>query len=394
MPNLHQLKEEICDIGRRIYAKGFAAGNDGNISYRLGENQVLCTPTMICKGFIKPDDLCIVDMEGKQLRASKRTSEVMLHLAIMKARPEVKSVVHCHPPHATAFAVAREPIPQCVLPEVEVFLGDVPITKYETPGGQPFADTVLPFVHKANVIILANHGTVSYGETVEKAYWWTEILDAYCRILMLAKDLGGVTYFSEQKTRELLRISRTSGATPIRVSPRKWPTATSAPTTCSAIVGKPPASNARRSPLRPRWDRAPRTARRLAGRGQQPRRVRSGGTDPRHYRAGDGGTWRQVSSVRSPAAWPRPTLEPPNQSKTTSSASYPLMKVSIIGGGGLVGSCTGFALQAGKIVREIALLDVNATWWPAKRSTCCTGPASWPTRRLFPEATSTSRRAT
>ena len=105
---------------------------------------------MICKGFMKPDDLCIVDMEGKQLAGKrKRTSEILLHLAIMKERPEVKSVVHCHPPHATAFAVAREPIPQCVLPEVEVFLGDVPITKYETPGGQKFADTILPFVNKA-----------------------------------------------------------------------------------------------------------------------------------------------------------------------------------------------------------------------------------------------------
>ncbi len=143
-------------------------------------------------------------MKGKQLAGQqKRTSEILLHLAIMKARPDVKSVVHCHPPHATAFAVAREPIPQCVLPEVEVFLGDVPITKYETPGGQEFADTILPFVHKTNVIILANHGTVSYGETVEQAYWWTEILDAYCRMLMLARDLG---------TRELLQRARSTRA--------------------------------------------------------------------------------------------------------------------------------------------------------------------------------------
>ena len=218
--NLHALKEEICDIGRRIYAKGFAAGNDGNISYRLGDNQVLCTPTMICKGFIKPDDLCIVDMEGKQLSGKrKRTSEILLHLAIMKERPEVKSVVHCHPPHATAFAIAREPIPQCVLPEVEVFLGDVPITKYETPGGQHFADTIIPFVKKANVIILANHGTVSYGETVEKAYWWTEILDAYCRMLMLAKGLGRVEYLGEQKSRELLDLKTKWGYTDARLAP-------------------------------------------------------------------------------------------------------------------------------------------------------------------------------
>ncbi|MEX0675784.1 MAG: class II aldolase/adducin family protein [Pirellulales bacterium] len=220
MKNLHQLKLEICDIGRRLYNKGFAAGNDGNISYRLGKNEVLCTPTMVSKGFLTPDMLCTVDMEGRQLTGRlKRTSEVLLHLAIMKKRPDVKSVVHCHPPHATAFAVAHEPIPQCVLPEVEVFLGDVPITKYETPGGQMFADTVLPFVEKTNVIILANHGTVSYGETVERAYWWTEILDSYCRILMLAKDLGRINYFTEGKERELLDLKTKWGFRDARLAP-------------------------------------------------------------------------------------------------------------------------------------------------------------------------------
>src|SRR5262245_14433216 len=203
--NLQKVKQEICEIGRRLYHKGFAAGDDGNISYRLAENEVLCTPTMQCKGFLTPEDLCIVDLDGKQLAGKKkRSSEILLHLTIMKERPDIKSVVHCHPPHATAFAVAREPIPQCVLPEVEVFLGDVPITKYETPGGQKFADTVLPFVKKTNVVILANHGTVSYGETVERAYWWTEILDAYCRILLLARDLGKVNYLNAQHTKELL----------------------------------------------------------------------------------------------------------------------------------------------------------------------------------------------
>jgi L-fuculose-phosphate aldolase len=220
MTNLHQVKLEICDIGRRIYNKGFAAGNDGNISYRLGKNEVLCTPTMVSKGFMTPDMLCTVDMEGNQLSGRlKRTSEVLLHLAIMKKRHDVKSVVHCHPPHATAFAVAHEPIPQCVLPEVEVFLGDVPITKYETPGGQVFADTILPFVEKANVIILANHGTVSYGESVERAYWWTEILDAYCRILLLSKSLGRVNYFSEDKERELLDLKTKWGFKDARLAP-------------------------------------------------------------------------------------------------------------------------------------------------------------------------------
>jgi L-fuculose-phosphate aldolase len=212
MINVHKLRQEICDIGRRIYNKGFAAANDGNISFRISETEVLCTPTMISKGFMKPDDLCIVDMEGNQLSGRrKRTSEIKLHLAIMKARPELKSVVHCHPPHATAFGIAREPIPQCILPEVEIFLGDVPIAPYDTPGSQNFADTVLPFVHKSNVIILANHGTVSYGETVEKAYWWTEVLDAYCRMLLLARGLGRVNYFTEPEARELLALKEQWG---------------------------------------------------------------------------------------------------------------------------------------------------------------------------------------
>jgi L-fuculose-phosphate aldolase len=212
MINAHKIKKEICEIGQRLYNKGFAAANDGNISYRVGPNEVICTPTMINKGFMKPEDLCSVDMEGKQLSGNrKRTSEIMLHLAIMKARSDVKSVMHCHPPHATAFGIAREPIPQCVLPEVEIFLGDVPITKYAIPGGTEFADTILPFVTKSNVIILANHGTVSYGETVEKAYWWTEILDAYCRMLMLARGLGRINYFTEPEAQALLQLKEKWG---------------------------------------------------------------------------------------------------------------------------------------------------------------------------------------
>jgi L-fuculose-phosphate aldolase len=212
MMNVHRIKQDICEIGRRIYNRGFAAANDGNISVRISDNEVLCTPTLHCKGFLKPEDIATVDMQGNQIAGrKKRSSEALLHLEIYKQRAEIKSVVHCHPPHATAFAIAREAIPQCVLPEVEVFLGDVPITKYETPGGQAFADTILPFVQKTNIIVLANHGTVSYGDSVEQAYWWTEILDSYCRMLMLARSLGPIHYFPEDKERELLNLKKTWG---------------------------------------------------------------------------------------------------------------------------------------------------------------------------------------
>src|SRR5579871_572970 len=210
--NEYKLKEQICEIGRRVYTKGFAAANDGNISVCLNDREVLCSPTMVSKGFLKPEDLCKVDYEGKQLRGTrKRSSEILLHLAVYKNNPKVNAVVHCHPPHATAFAVAGEPIPKCVLPEVEVFLGEVPIAVYETPGTQKFADTIIPFVKNCNTIILANHGTVTFGPDLEKAYWNSEIIDSYCRILILARQLGKVNYFTDQQTRELLDLKKRLG---------------------------------------------------------------------------------------------------------------------------------------------------------------------------------------
>jgi L-fuculose-phosphate aldolase len=205
--NEWKFREQMCEIGRRIYNKGFAAANDGNISLRLGEDRVLCSPTRVSKGFMKPDDLCVVDLDGKQVSGKRpRSSEILLHLTIMKSRADVRSVVHCHPPHATAFAVAREPIPKCVLPEIEVFLGEVAISPYETPGGQSFADTVLPFVKDTDTILLANHGTVTYGSDLEDAYFKTEIIDAYCRILILAKQIGRINYYTDEKAAELIKL--------------------------------------------------------------------------------------------------------------------------------------------------------------------------------------------
>lgn len=209
MINEWKARETICEVGRRLYNRGFAAANDGNITIRLGENRILCTPTGVSKGFLKPEDLCIIDLEGKQLAGvKKRTSEALLHLTVYKARADIHGVVHCHPPHATAFAVAREPIPKCVLPEVEVFLGEVPIADYATPGTQQFADTILPYVHDANTVLLANHGTVAYAADLMTAYFNTEIIDAYCRILLLAHQLGPLNYMNEQHVGELMEFKR------------------------------------------------------------------------------------------------------------------------------------------------------------------------------------------
>lgn len=205
MPKVDDIKQQICDIGRRIYNRGFCAANEGNISVRLDENEVLCTPSIFCKGFMQPDDICLVDMQGKQLAGKrKRTSEVLMHLTIMKAQPELQAVVHCHPPHATAFALAGEPIPAGLIPEVEIFLGEIPTAPYAMPGTPALGESILPFVDKANVVVMQNHGTVSYDADLERAYWWTEILDNYCKMLLHAHQLGGAKFLPKHQAAELV----------------------------------------------------------------------------------------------------------------------------------------------------------------------------------------------
>jgi L-fuculose-phosphate aldolase len=207
-----ELREAICDAGRRLHERGFVAAWDGNISHRLPDGTFLCTPTLCPKGRLKPDELCTVDAEGRQLCGPRpRTSELLLHLAIYSHRPDVQAVVHSHPPHATAFAVTGEPIPDAVLPEVEYFLGPVPTVPYDTPGTAQFAAMVVPYLDRTNTLVLSNHGTVSFAATLEQAVGFTEILDAYCRILLLAQPLGSARRLTEPQVAELLEFKRRAG---------------------------------------------------------------------------------------------------------------------------------------------------------------------------------------
>lgn len=195
-----------------MYQRQFCAANEGNISVRLDEERVLCTPTLRCKGFLNPADLCVVDLAGNQLAGElQKTSEILLHLQIYRQRQDIIGVVHCHPPHVTAFAITGEPIPMGLLPEPEVFLGEVPTAPYVLPGTQAFADSILQFVQKTNAIVLANHGVVSYASGLERAYWLTEILDSYCRILINSRALGVPKYFDGTQMRELLDLKERWG---------------------------------------------------------------------------------------------------------------------------------------------------------------------------------------
>lgn len=207
-----------------MWQRGLVAGSDGNISVRLNDEQFLCTPTMCSKGFMRPTEICLLNVGGEQIEGEKRrSSESLLHLEILKARPDVVGVVHCHPPHATAFALTGRSIPMGVMAEADVFLGDVPLVPYETPGTAAFAQAILPFAHRSNACLLANHGAVTYGPSLEQSYNLMEVLDAYCRILLLCNSLGPLQMLLPEERDALAKIRLQGGFAPpdaLRV-PRK-----------------------------------------------------------------------------------------------------------------------------------------------------------------------------
>lgn len=192
MSALDQLSEQICETGRNLYESGLIAATEGNISCRLDGERVLCTPTSICKGRMQPADLCVVDLQG-QAQSGQRppTSEILLHLAIYNNNPETGAVIHCHPPHATAFAISRMSLPTGLLAEAEYYLGEIPTLDYRDPGTAEFAALIAPHARMRRCAILRNHGAVSWGCDLERAQRWMEVLDACCHTIILAKNLGG-----------------------------------------------------------------------------------------------------------------------------------------------------------------------------------------------------------
>jgi len=212
-PYAHELKEQICEMGHRLWKRAYVDGNGGNMAIRVGEDIALCTPTLVSKGSLKPSDICLVDFEGNQLLGTKkRTSEILMHLQIMKKQPKAIATCHCHPPHATAFAVAGIAPPTCMLPEYEVFCA-VAVAPYRTPGSPEMGKLVADLVDQYNTILMANHGVVTWSHNnIEEAYWRMEIIEAYCRTIVVASQLGRpINTFTGPQMQELLKIKQSLG---------------------------------------------------------------------------------------------------------------------------------------------------------------------------------------
>ena len=212
MATEQQLREDIVRTGRMMYEHGWMAASDGNITARLGPDRLLATPSGVCKGWLKPEDLIICDAAGEKISGTgQRTTEMHMHVAIYDERPDVQAVVHAHPPTATGFAVAGRALNLGLMPELIVSLGSVPLAEYGQPGTPALSDGMLPYVGKYNAILLANHGAVCYGDTIMQAYARMETLEHLARISLVAELLGGPKVLPRHEVEKLFESRKRYG---------------------------------------------------------------------------------------------------------------------------------------------------------------------------------------
>jgi L-fuculose-phosphate aldolase len=206
-----ELVNSILDIGRRLWQRGYIAANDGNITVRINDNQILTTPTGISKGFMSQDMIIRMTMDGEILSPKSLylpSSEVKMHLQVYKQRDDVNAVVHAHPPFCTGFAVAGIPLDKCILPEAVLTLGSIPIAPYGTPSTQEIPDSIKEHIQNCDAILLANHGALTVGIDLTTAYNRLETLEHTANITYLAMNLGNINTISREQFKKLMDIRK------------------------------------------------------------------------------------------------------------------------------------------------------------------------------------------
>ncbi|HUI11157.1 MAG TPA: class II aldolase/adducin family protein [Bacteroidota bacterium] len=233
MTNEWEVKKLFVEIGKRIWVRGFVASNDGNMSVRLNEREILTTPTGVSKGFLTPEMIIRCDMTGKMLAGDSHfrpSSEVKMHLDVYKERPDVNAVVHAHPQYATSFAVAGIPLNKCVLPEAIIVIGAVPIAPYGLPSTMEIPDRARPYIKTSDAILLENHGALTLGSDLLNAYHKMETLEHTASIVWKAIQLGNLNVLPEEERDRLMTLREkfrlggrvaTCDATPMPASERE-----------------------------------------------------------------------------------------------------------------------------------------------------------------------------
>ena len=214
MQNEYEIKKQMCEIGKRVYGRGMVAANDGNFSVKLNDNEFLCTPTGVSKGFMTPEYICKVDAEGNVLQANKGfrpSSEIKMHMRVYKERPDVNSVVHAHPLYATTFAICGKALTEAIMPEAVIALGFVPVAEYGTPSTMEIPDAVSKWLQQVDAVLLENHGALAYSDSLLNAYHKMESLEFYAQLLYQSKMLGTPQEFNQEQMDKLYTIRRNMG---------------------------------------------------------------------------------------------------------------------------------------------------------------------------------------
>jgi len=210
--SIESLRADIVEIGRRMYARGYTASNDGNISVRIDASRLLMTPKSVCKGFMTPDMMCVTDLDGRKLQGDRDpSSEMLMHLEVYRQRPDVQAVVHAHPPTATGFAVAGIPLDRAVLAEVLTTLGSIPLAEYATPSTAELPEAVRKYIKAHDGMLLANHGALTVGGDLYSAYYKMETIEHFAKISLVARTLGRENLISREEVMRLQELRGTYG---------------------------------------------------------------------------------------------------------------------------------------------------------------------------------------
>src|SRR4029077_4914131 len=207
-----QLRADIVEVGRRMYARGYTASNHGNISARLGTDRLVMTPKSVCKGFMTPDMMCITDLDGRKIQGDRDpSSEMLMHLEWYRQRPDAQAVGPAHPPIATGFAVAGIPLNRAVLAEVLTTLGSIPIAEYATPSTSELPEAVRKYIRAHDGMLLANHGALTVGSDLFAAYYKMETIEHFAKISLVARLLGGENLLAREEVSRLQGLRDTYG---------------------------------------------------------------------------------------------------------------------------------------------------------------------------------------
>lgn len=218
MKTQNQHREEITRFACMMYERQYVAATDGNLSVRLDDGSILATPTGLCKGMMKPEDLVVVDLEGHRKSGDRNvSSEIAMHLLIYRLRPDVRGIVHAHPPTATGFAAAGMALDQPLLSEAVLCLGSIPLAPYGTPGTSELTDALMPLVPGHDAILMSNHGVVTYAEDLHRAYMKMEVVEHYAKVALVTIMLGRQKLLGEEEVEKLIAARAIyAGTAPLR----------------------------------------------------------------------------------------------------------------------------------------------------------------------------------